>query len=346
VQRSTQAGRSAWLASALLRIQATVRRKIGANISLERARASGRRAQLREKVNNETNVIYHYTNIDSALSILKNKIIWASCCDYFNDYSEITSTILGFKDFILLKEKNAKGTEKKHIEKMLSYYYTNPSEKKKQIFVTSFSKKHDLLSQWRGYADDGFGLAIGFDINTLGFEIIKSNTGIVNFDKYLIEVEYSEKEKESFFEYLYQYSIVDGFWIENKPTFYNIENALESIVDFNQEQIRMLNTFNILEGISPTFKDVGFFEENEWRIIRYAQVSSYINEIAPIDFDIRSNGRAMIPFFNIPFSANTVKEIVIGPKADYKKIYYALKMIESKYEYSYSIIPSKIPYSH
>ena len=35
------------------------------------------------------------------------------------------------------------------------------------VYVGSFSQVQDDLSQWRGYADNGAGVAIGFDLNAI-----------------------------------------------------------------------------------------------------------------------------------------------------------------------------------
>jgi len=293
----------------------------------------------------ENQIIYHYTNLDSALAILKSKCIWASCSDYLNDYREITYTTIGFKDFLQEKAKGLKDkSQKKHIDKMLSYYFTNPEEKRKQIFITSFSGSPDLLSQWRGYADDGYGLSIGFNINELKLPIAALNTGIADYDYYLIKVNYSEDEKNAFFEYLFQFSGTDGFWLDDKPAFYNLESVLDNIISLSPSEVTRFRTFNILEKTSPALKDKCFQEENEWRIVKYAKVHEYINGKVPADFNIRSNGRGLIPYFTLNISERTIANIVVGPKADYKKIYYALRMIESKYGHSFAISKSNITY--
>lgn len=35
------------------------------------------------------------------------------------------------------------------------------------ILITCFSKQEDKLSQWRTYGQDGYGVAIGFDLNKI-----------------------------------------------------------------------------------------------------------------------------------------------------------------------------------
>lgn len=35
------------------------------------------------------------------------------------------------------------------------------------ILITCFSKQEDKLSQWRAYGQDGYGVAIGFDLNKI-----------------------------------------------------------------------------------------------------------------------------------------------------------------------------------
>ena len=41
------------------------------------------------------------------------------------------------------------------------------SRGQRSVYISCFSKKPDLLSQWRAYAEDGTGVSIGFDLKKL-----------------------------------------------------------------------------------------------------------------------------------------------------------------------------------
>lgn len=60
-------------------------------------------------------------------------------------------------------------------------------------FVICFSENGDLLSQWRGYADNGRGVTIGFDYNTLQ-EYVKQNFGILEL-KNVVYISEEDRQK-------------------------------------------------------------------------------------------------------------------------------------------------------
>ena len=109
-------------------------------------------------------MIYHYCSLDGLLGILRYKCVWVSNYRFLNDYQEIDVGIgliaNGFND-IRRKISSVKKPEEvlDKLKKSLN--------KTKNIFVASFSKDVDLLSQWRAYANNGRGVCIGFDENSL-----------------------------------------------------------------------------------------------------------------------------------------------------------------------------------
>lgn len=102
-------------------------------------------------------VLFHYCGIDSFHEILKNQNIWLTNCRYFNDYNEVKH----FERLTLeyLKE-NFEDTPFR--EAFLKEF--RPSEL--EFYVLCFSEEPNSLSQWRGYADEGKGVNIGFNISS------------------------------------------------------------------------------------------------------------------------------------------------------------------------------------
>lgn len=94
-------------------------------------------------------VVYHYTSNDVLLKILDGKSLRLGSRHHLNDSME------GEQFFSLLKTHACPPSENRiaAIRQAL-----NPFE----FFVTCFSSHGDLLSQWRGYAGNGTGVAIGF----------------------------------------------------------------------------------------------------------------------------------------------------------------------------------------
>lgn len=93
--------------------------------------------------------IYHYTSNDVLIKILDGQSLRMSARHHLNDTQE-------GEQFFTLLEKHDSRPDKAKIEairRTLAPY---------EFFVTCFSSEQDLLSQWRGYAQNGTGVAIGF----------------------------------------------------------------------------------------------------------------------------------------------------------------------------------------
>lgn len=94
-------------------------------------------------------VIYHYTSNEVLLKILSAKALRMSARHHLND------TMEGEQFFTLLEKHKSQPSSatldsvRRHLEPF-------------EFFVTCFSSHYDLLSQWRGYATNGAGVAIGF----------------------------------------------------------------------------------------------------------------------------------------------------------------------------------------
>lgn len=115
---------------------------------------------------------YYYCSLNTFLNILKNKEIYLSDPLKMNDNLEIKWYLERLNEekesdedygTILQRMRMRSGVDftceelAKHLE----------NKGQKSIYISCFSKTSDLLSQWRAYADDGKGVAIGFDLDML-----------------------------------------------------------------------------------------------------------------------------------------------------------------------------------
>jgi hypothetical protein len=104
--------------------------------------------------------LYHYTNPAGFFAIIKSKTLWLSVAHNLNDYQEIkwaTHKIAQALDKVVTPEN------KHYLDKLRQQAKIN----RLMPFICSFSTEGDLLSQWRAYADDGTGAAIGFKTELL-----------------------------------------------------------------------------------------------------------------------------------------------------------------------------------
>ena len=117
-------------------------------------------------------LIYHYCSMDTFNIIMKNKTLRLSDITKSNDsqeklliYNHLKKAMTNaFKSLHLtIKPEDSDGvgsylsTAKKDLDEVVH----------QKSLVICFSKAEDLLSQWRGYANDGRGFSIGFDLELL-----------------------------------------------------------------------------------------------------------------------------------------------------------------------------------
>lgn len=144
-------------------------------------------------------ILYHYASMEKAISILKNKNFRLSDITKSNDINEMSIFIPRLFDEMInsydvhngfyryeFTYRGKKGREAFHI---LVKELKERIEKEFKdgiiaTFVICFSEDGDLLSQWRGYADDGRGMCLGFGVDEiLKFADISAFTTTLELEK-------------------------------------------------------------------------------------------------------------------------------------------------------------------
>lgn len=127
--------------------------------------------------------LYHYTDLNGLKGIIENQCFFSSNSAYLNDREEFYYGIKLFRFAIIDYLVDGKCDNEK--EKKLIECIKNELDSKIESyhFVTCFSLEGDLLSQWRAYANDGKGIAIGFDLRNL-VEAFKSKASdmLIEYD--------------------------------------------------------------------------------------------------------------------------------------------------------------------
>jgi len=119
-------------------------------------------------------VIYHYTNDVGLRGILKTGRIWLTDIFHLNDPSELRHGVSIAVD-ILNRKAESGPAESKLFAKHFLEFFESGIQKTAHYFVCSFSKDGNDLGQWRSYADNGRGYALGFDAKALEGIFIKPN---------------------------------------------------------------------------------------------------------------------------------------------------------------------------
>ena len=109
--------------------------------------------------------IYHYTDDRGLEGIIKCGTLWFTDIFDLNDPSELKHGIALAID--VLMEETKRKEHLKTFAQTFSNRFSESIERTANYFVCCFSKNGDELGQWRAYADDGRGYALGFDAEVL-----------------------------------------------------------------------------------------------------------------------------------------------------------------------------------
>lgn len=135
--------------------------------------------ETRQTEESVTETLYHYTDGAGLKGILENGSLWFSDYRRLNDPSELQHGIEIAGDVIRFMKTGPDarvGMFLDHVQELL----TNPRViEVSEFFIASLSKRRDDLGQWRAYAADGRGYAIGFSPKL--FKIDPSHTPADNF---------------------------------------------------------------------------------------------------------------------------------------------------------------------
>ena len=217
-------------------------------------------------------LLYHYCSNQSGLSILKHHTIRLSDIRKTNDYREMElfypeifdSIWDGYKQApfpLLYNGKQGEDALRYLIQETRIRFESGFLDGSISNFAACFSEHADMLGQWRGYADDGKGICLGFSQKQLKRYIAKNN-GIMNLVKvkYLTKEEITEKREQYANDALNDLRGMAEWLIDNMLLDTDAQNA---------DTMMAFNFSHFIEWIitdSLQYKVKGFREEKEWRI--------------------------------------------------------------------------------
>jgi len=104
-----------------------------------------------------TTLVWHYTTLDGLASILQSHTFWIGSSTDMNDPLELTTGRNAINAALLAADITA--TQRARVEAYLER--SREVADAAEVFILSASTDGDSLSQWRAYASDGKGVAIG-----------------------------------------------------------------------------------------------------------------------------------------------------------------------------------------
>jgi Protein of unknown function (DUF2971) len=115
-----------------------------------------------EGKNTITAPLYHYTDGRGLKGIIESGRVWFTDYRHMNDPSELIHGIDMAQDVARLLTTGADGRIGLFLECFKDIFRHANFESRLEFYIASFSRSRDDLGQWRAYADNGRGFAIGF----------------------------------------------------------------------------------------------------------------------------------------------------------------------------------------
>lgn len=257
-------------------------------------------------------ILYHYCSTATFYSIISNRSIWLSSLSLSNDSME--GKIVADAVARLSKRDRLDEDASKSIQTALAMYETT-------IDGLGFclSKKGDLLSQWRGYAADATGVAIGFSKDYLKWLALPRSDSAGN--EFLVaKVVYDAKKQESEVQTTYEEmkKAVESDAFKNLKMV-PLADVFKPEIDIHENKKRKENDFLIgltkaTSGLVPklfSLKSPAFKEEEEWRLV------SYLFKEVSDTCSYRVVSGKVVPYREFALGEllrNPVVEVVLGPK--------------------------------
>lgn len=299
-------------------------------------------------------IVYHYCSLETFYNIITNSTIRLSNIVKSNDYEEMTYILPQVIDMCdtLLYKYNMKLSNDYILEDnfVKNLFESTFNELSLNCYVMCFSEHSDLLSQWRGYANDACGVSIGFNTDCF-FPLAKNVQSNYNFSQVYYSI---EKTREQIYKYIKE-KVHDKWSDDDRKNSLNIMNTTHNLC--------LIMLYNAVFYKNPTFA-----EEAEWRLVYYpfgnirgAKIKTdYVDRMSETFVTSKSGGfirnpmsfrlskDKIISYYDLDFTdikRNFIKEIIIGSKADIYDLDLQLFLYKQGYDpLNIEISKSNIPY--
>lgn len=283
----------------------------------------------------EPDILYHYCSLETFYNIIKNKTLRLFDATKSNDALELITyrdnlylTLLRKKTELLeklisqeenLTEKHDSAYIQDCTDRFSKLDVDNLLFKTKiqeylRVWVICFSEKGDLLSQWRGYADDAKGISIGIKKDFIDKQLLISENPIISCR--LKKIAYTDADIENTVELNAKISKVD------------LDSSVAEI------ETMVAKAICTIFRESPFFKKSSFSEEKEWRLAitdsfatemprqAYLDILKAANEelatVEIIDYNFVLKNEKIVSYIELYLSQihDAIAEIIIGPKSN------------------------------
>jgi hypothetical protein len=239
--------------------------------------------------------LYHYTSQDGLIGIVSSASLWATNINYMNDATEFSRPLGMLRDRLIRHARDCEmeADSFSSTDPVRSAHANQRKERAYELWrhansigtlficVACFCENGDLLSQWRGYAAQGYGYALGFKTAILGERIAPS--GFI-LGRCIYDIELQDKIINEALEYI-----------------------LRSGAPGDKGE-RFQEFLSVLRYIA-LFKDTSFVQEQEWRLVPSEPV--YLTRT-----QFRAGKSMIIPYTSIDIGEgknSPIYHVYVGP---------------------------------
>ena len=244
-------------------------------------------------------LIYHYTNKNGLAGILGSGCLWLSDVFCQNDPSELRHGVEHAAELIRMLARRFPDDRALNLfADKFAKSLAGSIEGSAQYYICCFSTQGNRLDQWRAYADNGRGFALGFDTASLEKEFAKQAPGRMTFP-----VSYNDKMLRQLQEEIFETAIPLVSFPKGKdwPGAVSGEYLGRLAVEM---AIKILH-------VATYFKHEGWREEREYRFLEIVRRNFELDQLKT-----RRRGDMEVRYREFDWKAvaiNSLKEIVIGP---------------------------------
>jgi len=281
-------------------------------------------------------IIYHYTDDIGLRGILKTGQLWLTDIFNLNDPSELNHRFSVAINVLNSMVANGPPETKKFAEQLTAFAQQRGIQGAAHFFVCSSSSCGDDLGQWRAYADNGRGYALGFDAMALENWFTKGGDPIPNTDTYTAAFPVTYKDAE--LGKIHRQIIEKMLGLISSPRGRNLQSA--AITSYMTDLSVSLMTHMVNAALF--FKHEAYDNEKEYRFLQMYRAGE------PPEMKRRARRYSLIKYKEFDWKSGAVgalQRIVVGPAADREKARdFAEDCLRLFYSGTTTITHSDIPY--
>jgi hypothetical protein len=257
----------------------------------------------------ETQTIYHYTDVASALAIIQTGHFWFTERVHLNDTLELQYGLqIGQEMFSAALRAAGPTVPQSAAEHLMAEVEQGLVEF--GYWVASFSYESDDLAQWRSYADEGSGVCLGFSVEELDMRQFASHIqAVFNFMRFPVRYDETELRK-----HLQPYvdlgiELLRQVNLPSIPSYFQ-HNGLAFL--YERDLLQTLMSGMYLHAMMHKHK--AYEHEREYRLI----LNAYRPKVEPSpQHKVRARNGEIVGYLDLPIPnwkfSRTLTRIKVGP---------------------------------